>query len=128
VPNHTRAALQAAASNLLLLENKKRVCGDGRRQRRAFLTDQTQLYLGKRTSKAIYIVLSNKNWSLASGSKRGRKMQKRVIVKIKKDNTELSLREVLEKIKEIQDQHPDLDIFFDGDEYAICSRPRKASP
>ena len=54
-------------------------------------------------------------------------MQKRVIVKIKKDNTELSLREVLEKIKEIQDQHPDLDIFFDGDEYAICSRPRKAS-
>jgi len=77
--------------------------------------------------KAIYIVLSNKNWSLASGSKRGWKMQKRVIVKIKKDNTELSLREVLEKIKEIQDQHPDLDIFFDGDEYAICSRPRKAS-
>lgn len=55
-------------------------------------------------------------------------MQKRVLVKIKKDNTELSLREVLEKIKELQDQHPDLDVFFDGDEYAICSRPRKASP
>ena len=53
-------------------------------------------------------------------------MQKQVIVKIRKDSTELSLREVLDKIKELRDQHPDLDIFFDGDEYAICSRPRKA--
>ncbi len=55
-------------------------------------------------------------------------MQKRVIVKIKKDGTELSLREVLDKIKELQDQHPDEDVFFDGDEYAICARPSKASP
>lgn len=55
-------------------------------------------------------------------------MQKRILVKIKKDGTELSLREVLEKIKELQAQNPDLDVFFDGDEYAICSRPRKASP
>jgi hypothetical protein len=55
-------------------------------------------------------------------------MQKQVIVKVKRDNTELSLREVLEKIKELQDKHPDLDIFFDGDEYAICSRPRKSLP
>lgn len=54
-------------------------------------------------------------------------MQKRVLVKIKKDGSELSLREVLERIKELQDKNPDLDIFFDGDEYAICSRPRKAS-
>lgn len=55
-------------------------------------------------------------------------MQKRVLVKIKKDKTELSLREVLEKIQELQAQHPDEDVFFDGDEYAICVRPRKASP
>jgi len=55
-------------------------------------------------------------------------MQKRVLVKIKKDHTELSLREVLEKIQELQAQHPDEDVFFDGDEYAICVRPRKASP
>jgi len=55
-------------------------------------------------------------------------MQKRVLVKIKKDKTELSLREVLEKIQELQTQHPDEDVFFDGDEYAICVRPRKASP
>jgi hypothetical protein len=55
-------------------------------------------------------------------------MQKRVLVKITKDKTELSLREVLEKIQELQAQHPDEDVFFDGDEYAICVRPRKASP
>jgi hypothetical protein len=55
-------------------------------------------------------------------------MQKRILVKIKKDGTELSLREVLERIKELQAQNPDLDVFFDGDEYAICSRPKKASP
>jgi len=55
-------------------------------------------------------------------------MQKRILVKIKKDGTELSLREVLEKIKELQAQNPDLDVFFDGDEYAICTRPKKASP
>jgi hypothetical protein len=55
-------------------------------------------------------------------------MQKRVLVQIKKDHTELSLREVLEKIQELQAQHPDEDVFFDGDEYAICVRPRKASP
>lgn len=53
--------------------------------------------------------------------------QKRVHVKIDRTRKELSLREVLDKIKEIQDANPDLDVFFDGDEYAICSRPRKSS-
>ncbi len=55
-------------------------------------------------------------------------MQKRVLVKVKTDNTELSLREVLERIQELQAQHPDEEVFFDGDEYAICVRPKKASP
>ena len=53
--------------------------------------------------------------------------EKRVLVKINKDHTELSLREVLDKIKELQDKNPDLDVFFDGDQYAICGRARKAS-
>ncbi|MBM4237838.1 MAG: hypothetical protein FJ151_05065 [Euryarchaeota archaeon] len=52
-------------------------------------------------------------------------MEKRIHVKIDK-NSDLTLREVLKKIEEIQAEHPDLDVFFDGDEYAICSRPRKA--
>jgi hypothetical protein len=51
-------------------------------------------------------------------------MEKRVHVRIDKHG-DLTLREVLKKIEEIQAEHPDLDVFFDGDEYAICSRPRK---
>lgn len=54
-------------------------------------------------------------------------VQKRIHVKIDRSKKELSLRDVLDKIKEIQDANPDLDVFFDGDEYAICSRPRKSS-
>ena len=53
-------------------------------------------------------------------------MEKRVLVKINKDKTELSLREVLDKIKELQDKNPDMEVFFDGDQYAICGRSRKA--
>ncbi len=52
-------------------------------------------------------------------------METRVHVKIDK-KSDLTLREVLSKIKEIQDENPDLDVFFDGDLYAICSRPKKA--
>ena len=53
-------------------------------------------------------------------------MEKRVLVKINKDKTELSLREVLDKIKELQEKNPDMEVFFDGDQYAICGRLRKA--
>ncbi len=52
------------------------------------------------------------------------KGEKQVHIKIDK-NSRLTLKDVLKKIKEIQSSHPDLDVFFDGDEYAICSRPRK---
>jgi len=52
------------------------------------------------------------------------RMEKRVHVKITKAS-DLTLREVFKKIEEIQAENPDLDVFFDGDEYAICSRPRK---
>lgn len=53
-------------------------------------------------------------------------METRVHVKISKDG-DMTLREVLRKIQEIQAENPDLDVFFDGDMYAICSRPRKAA-
>lgn len=52
--------------------------------------------------------------------------EKRVLVKISKDHTELSLREVLDKIKELQEKHPELDVFFDGDQYAICGREKES--
>ncbi len=50
-------------------------------------------------------------------------MHKKIEVKLDK-STNLSLSDVLDKIKELQDKNPDLDIFFDGDEYAICSKPK----
>jgi hypothetical protein len=56
---------------------------------------------------------------------RSREMEKRVHVKLDR-NSDFTLREVLKKIEEIQAEHPELDVFFDGDDYAICSRPRKA--
>lgn len=53
-------------------------------------------------------------------------METRVHVKIDK-KSDLTLREVLKKIQEIQAENPDLDVFFDGDLYAICSRPKNAA-
>jgi hypothetical protein len=52
-------------------------------------------------------------------------MEKKVHYRISRDGPEMSLQQVLDKINELQEEHPDLDFFFDGDEYAICSRPRK---
>ncbi len=55
-------------------------------------------------------------------------MSKRVWVRIDRNDPKLSLRDVADRIKEIQRDHPDLDVFFDGDEFAICSRPRGEMP
>ena len=55
-------------------------------------------------------------------------MEKRVHLRIDKDDAAVSLKDVLDKIAEIQKKHPELDVFFDGDEYAICSRPRPKAP
>ena len=52
------------------------------------------------------------------------KGEKQIHIRIDK-NSKLTLKDVLKTIKEIQSSNPDLDVFFDGDEYAICSRPRK---
>jgi hypothetical protein len=52
-------------------------------------------------------------------------MDKKVHIKIEKGDDGMTLRQVLEKISEIQDENPDREVFFDGDEYAICSRPKK---
>lgn len=40
-------------------------------------------------------------------------MEKRVHLKVDADN--LTLREVMDKLEEIQAENPDLDVFFDGD-------------
>lgn len=83
--------------------------------------------MNRSPAKRIYIKSLNKNQYSPPGTHKGWTMEKRVLVKINRDKTELTLREVLDKIKELQDKNPDLDVFFDGDQFAICARSRKAS-
>ena len=52
-------------------------------------------------------------------------MEKEIHLKIDKDDPDMTLRVVMEKIQELQADNPDLEVFFDGDEYAICSRPKR---
>lgn len=52
-------------------------------------------------------------------------MKKKVLYKIDKLDNSVTLKDVLEKIEELQQKNPDLDVFFDGDEYAVCSRPKR---
>lgn len=52
-------------------------------------------------------------------------MEKRIHLRIDPNDEAITLKDIMQRIQEIQRQHPDLDVFFDGDEYAICSRPKK---
>ena len=52
-------------------------------------------------------------------------MKKKVLYKIDKLDNSVTLKDVLEKIEELQQKNPDLDVFFDGDEYAVSSRPKR---
>ena len=47
----------------------------------------------------------------------------KVWFKIRKDDKSVSLKDVFEKMEHIRAENPDLDVYFDGDEFAICSRP-----
>ncbi len=52
-------------------------------------------------------------------------MDKKIHLKIDKNDPSITLKDVLDKIQEIQEKNPELEVFFDGDEYAVCSRPRR---
>ncbi len=52
-------------------------------------------------------------------------MSKKIELKIDKNDDSITLQDVVDKIQEIQDKNPNLDVFFDGDEFAVCSRPKK---
>ena len=54
------------------------------------------------------------------------KSDKTVHLRIDPNDENTTLEDVLAKISELQRKHPDREVFFDGDEYAICSRPRRA--
>ena len=53
------------------------------------------------------------------------KEPKEVLFRIDPDDDKLLLKDILLKIQELQKEYPDLDVFFDGDEYAICGREKK---
>jgi hypothetical protein len=54
----------------------------------------------------------------------GTESEKRIILRIDPNDETITLKDIMQRIQEIQRQHPDLDVFFDGDEYAVCSRPK----
>ena len=54
-----------------------------------------------------------------------RNMGRKIWLKISRDDPSVTLTQVAEKIEDIQRRHPDLEVFFDGDEFAICSVPRR---
>ncbi len=43
-----------------------------------------------------------------------------------KDRPDLTVGELYEIMMELSQKYPDREFFFDGDEQAICSRPKKA--
>jgi len=47
-----------------------------------------------------------------------------IFAKIDKNMEHLSLKEVLDKIKELKVEHPDMEIFLDGDRFAIVGRKK----
>ncbi len=55
----------------------------------------------------------------------GTESDKRIILRIDPNDESITLRDIMQRIQEIQRQNPDLDVFFDGDEYAVCSRPKQ---
>ncbi len=62
---------------------------------------------------------------VSTGSSPGRP-EKTVHLRIDPNDESTTLEEVLSRIAELQRKHPDREVFFDGDEYAICSRPKRA--
>lgn len=51
--------------------------------------------------------------------------EKTVHLRIDPNDESTTLEDVLDRISELQRKHPDREVFFDGDEYAICSRPKR---
>lgn len=52
----------------------------------------------------------------------------RVWLRIRRDDRSISLKDVFEKMEEIRRKAPDEEVYFDGDEFAICSRPIRRPP
>ena len=51
--------------------------------------------------------------------------EKVILMKIDRGDPNTSLADVLGMIEEFQERYPDMEIFWDGDEYAICGRKKR---
>jgi hypothetical protein len=51
--------------------------------------------------------------------------RKIVHLRIDPNDESMTLADVLAKIPELQRKHPDREVFWDGDEEAICSLPKR---
>lgn len=47
-------------------------------------------------------------------------MSKAVVVFKPKKNSDITVSEIMKKIERYRKKHPQRDVFFDGDEFAIC--------
>ena len=52
-------------------------------------------------------------------------MDKKIHKKIDRHDDSITLSDIQDMIEEIQEEHPDREVFFDGDEFAICSRKKE---
>ncbi len=52
-------------------------------------------------------------------------MDKRIHMKIDRDDESVTLTDIQDMIDEIQKKYPDREVFFDGDDFAICSRKKR---
>ena len=43
-------------------------------------------------------------------------------------NTQLTVKEIMELVEKYKREYPDREVFFDGDEFAICSRKKEMRP
>ena len=50
--------------------------------------------------------------------------KKEIHLRVDPTDETITLRTVAEKITELQAQFPDREVFWDGDEHAICSRAK----
>ncbi|MDG6913602.1 MAG: hypothetical protein JRN35_11070 [Nitrososphaerota archaeon] len=54
----------------------------------------------------------------------GRKSEKTIHHQFDPSDDSVTLETVLNMIENLRKKHPDREVFFDGDEYSICSRPK----
>src|SRR2546422_8944882 len=55
----------------------------------------------------------------------GTESDKRIIMRIDPNDEPITLKDIMQRIQEIQPQNPDLREFFDGDADAVCARPKQ---